>query len=121
MRWQKNKATAVARGHGVQFPGGSTVANGFIRSISDPMSKVNKKISSQTDTKQFKRWFGRSKVVNKDGTPKVVYHGTPAQFTVFDRKKAKYSGLYGRGFYFTESPSQAGVYGNRMDVYLRME
>lgn len=61
-----------------------------------------------------------SKIVNADGTPKVMYHGSPAQFTIFDKKKAKSSGLYGKGFYFTDSDSQAGVYGNRYAVYLNI-
>jgi SPP1 gp7 family putative phage head morphogenesis protein len=29
--------------------------------------------SNQTDTPEFKEWFGKSKVVNTDGSPKVVY------------------------------------------------
>ena len=41
----------------------------------------------QTETKQFKRWFGDSKVVDRDGEPLVVYHATDAEFTVFDRDK----------------------------------
>lgn len=59
-----------------------------------------------------------SKVVNPDGTPRVMYHGTTSSFTAFDKKKAKSSGFYGRGFYFTESESHAGQYGNAMAVYL---
>ena len=35
----------------------------------------------QTETPEFKRWFGKSKVVNPDGTPKVMYHGTPLKRT----------------------------------------
>ncbi len=31
--------------------------------------------ADQTETPAFKRWFGESLVVNKDGTPKVVYRG----------------------------------------------
>ena len=61
-----------------------------------------------------------SKIANADGTPKVMYHGSPAQFTIFGKKKAKSSGLYGRGFYFTDSESQAGVYGNKYAVYLNI-
>ena len=42
---------------------------------------------NQTETENFKKWFGdwqndpakASKVVNEDGTPKVVYHGTNAE------------------------------------------
>lgn len=41
-----------------------------------------------TQSQQFKRWFGdwqnhpesANKVVNEDGTPKVVYHGTGSEF-----------------------------------------
>jgi hypothetical protein len=35
---------------------------------------------------EFKRWFRKSRVVNEDGSPKVLYHGTNARvrFTTFD-------------------------------------
>lgn len=36
-----------------------------------------------TETTEFKRWFGASKVRNDDGTPKVLYHGTPHDFSEF--------------------------------------
>ena len=32
--------------------------------------------SEQTETPEFKRWFGDSKVVDSEGKPLVVYHGT---------------------------------------------
>lgn len=41
----------------------------------------------QTDTPEFKRWFGNSKVVDKDGKPLVVYHGTDKKFTEFSKEK----------------------------------
>ncbi len=59
-----------------------------------------------------------SKIVNEDGTPKVMYHGSNAKFTVFDKRKAKSSGYYGRGFYFSDSNNQAGLYGEQYSVYL---
>lgn len=31
-----------------------------------------------TDSPNFKRWFGDSKIVNDDGSPRVVYHGSPS-------------------------------------------
>jgi hypothetical protein len=39
----------------------------------------------KTNTPEFKSWFKQSKVVNSDGSPKVVYHGTRADddFTAF--------------------------------------
>lgn len=62
-----------------------------------------------------------SKIVNEDGTPRTMYHGTPNEFTVFDIKKAKSSGTLGKGFYFTNSKSHASTYeqaGNLYEVYL---
>jgi hypothetical protein len=38
----------------------------------------------QTQTPEFKRWFGKSAVVDAEGKPLVVYHGTAADFTSFD-------------------------------------
>jgi len=43
-----------------------------------------------TESQQFKRWFGNSKVVNEDGTPKVVYHGTNKKFTTFKSDNGTY-------------------------------
>jgi len=103
-------------------------------SISQSDEKVNTKsaLSSkstktdQTTTQNFKNWFGdwqnnpekASKIVNADGTPMIMYHGSPEQFTAFDKSKAKASGAYGRGFYFTNSDSHAKQYGNLYAVYL---
>ena len=75
----------------------------------------------QTDTDAFRRWFKDSKIVNPDGSPKVMYHGSPNDFTVFDIKKAKSSGLYGRGFYFTNSTSHGGTYGKLYEAYLSIQ
>lgn len=52
-----------------------------------------------TLVKQYdKNFFPKpaSKVVNADGTPKVMYHGTLNDFTAFDKKKTKSYGYYGR-------------------------
>lgn len=37
----------------------------------------------QTEMPAFRKWFGDSQVVNDDGTPMVVYHGTNADFSEF--------------------------------------
>ena len=42
----------------------------------------------QTDTPAFKRWFGNSTIVWPDGQPKVMYHGTARDITVFRPKQA---------------------------------
>jgi hypothetical protein len=42
-----------------------------------PIGNQNaRKWDKQTDTPEFRAWFGNSKVVDKDGKPLVVYHGT---------------------------------------------
>jgi hypothetical protein len=65
-------------------------------------SKIN-----QTDTPAFKKWFGDSKVVDADGKPLVVYHGTNADFSEF---KTTRGGEFGPAIYFTDSPREAGEY-----------
>jgi hypothetical protein len=42
----------------------------------------------QTKTPEFKQWFGKSKAVNADGTPKVYYHGTAQDISEFKPKQA---------------------------------
>lgn len=59
-------------------------------------------------TKAFKNWFGdwenapedASKVVDENGEPKVVYHGTPNEFTVFGNTQQNDAGWLGKGYYF---------------------
>ena len=41
----------------VQFLGGNNIADGFVRSISHPLSKVNTKIKNIFETLRFKDWF----------------------------------------------------------------
>lgn len=57
-----------------------------------------------TDTKAFRKWFGKSKVVDEDGLPLVVYHGTQGDFAEFDRTLANPESDLGGGFYFTNQP-----------------
>ena len=71
------------------------------------------------DTPEFKAWFGDSKVVDDQGKPLVVYHGTRAQFSVFDYSKIGEQGrAEGAGFYFTNSKKVAAGYGSPMEVFL---
>lgn len=55
----------------------------------------------------YQKGEGVSKVVDENGEPLVVYHGTNAEFTVFDASKNDSS--Y-KGFYFTDSKEMAGSY-----------
>lgn len=60
---------------------------------------------NQTDTPQFKAWFSDSKVVDADGKPLVVYHGTKSDITAFSPTKG--NGLLGDGIYTTADRKQA--------------
>jgi hypothetical protein len=75
-----------------------------------------------TDTAEFKKWFGESKVVDANGEPLVVYHGTDSpQFEVFDRAKGG-SGPSKFGFWFTNQETFAELFGgNMMPVYIKAE
>ena len=68
----------------------------------------------QVRTPEFKQWFGdwenspetASKVVDENGEPQVVYHGTSSQFTRFKLG----GGLLGRGVYLTDRYEEAQNY-----------
>ena len=80
------------------------------------LSDSNGRQLSEEQTEYFKD----SKVRDENGSLKVMYHGSPESFTTFDKKKAKASGLYGKGFYFSDSNSHAKQYGNTYEVYLNI-
>jgi hypothetical protein len=70
-----------------------------------------KKPEHVTETEAFKKWFSNSKVVDADGKPLVVYHGTGADFEAFDNKK---SGAVWNsdktGFFFSSESATASEY-----------
>lgn len=87
---------------------------------------------NQTESKEFKQWFGdwqndpanASKVVNKDGTPKVLYHQTSADFTIFE---PRHEGAGTRdqdtpfGIFMKSSDRNIGVKGEKqMALYARI-
>ena len=63
----------------------------------------------QWDTPAFKAWFAGSKVVDAQGNPQRVYHGTTQTFDKFDLSMGDSKGYYGAGFYFTSSDTDASV------------
>ena len=77
----------------------------------------------------FMQWFGdwindpvnASKVVDENGEPMVMYHGSPNKFTIFDINKFGKTdpGTFGKGFYFTSIENRAARYGgNVMPVFI---
>lgn len=69
---------------------------------------------SEDGIRNFWRWFGDSKVVDAEGRPLVVYHGTAKDFTEFDLSRTGEStgntGFYGAGAYFSQDGEDAGGY-----------
>ncbi len=76
---------------------------------STPAQTTTKPKVKQTETKAFKRWFGDSKVVDENGEPLVVYHGTNENISAFDPDKIgrRDAGFFGSGFYLTANEDEA--------------
>lgn len=70
----------------------------------------------QVRTPEFKKWFGdwendaanASQVLDENGEPKVVYHGTASEFNEFKQGH----GILGDGIYLTDNFDTADVYAN---------
>ncbi|WP_417261691.1 PLxRFG domain-containing protein [Celeribacter sp.] len=105
------------------------IANGDIgRRASDSQSnddgvRGEERTMLNTGTKEFREWFGDSKVVEESGAPLVVYHGTDAEFEAFDIETAGQTdeGFAGRGFYFTDAEDIAQEYGASAPYFLSIQ
>ncbi len=65
------------------------------------------------DNSAFREWFGASQVVNEQGLPLMLYHGTGASFEQFsaDHHRSVLNSKYqGDAFHFTPSPDVASNY-----------
>jgi hypothetical protein len=69
------------------------------------------------NTPEFKAWFGDSKVVDEQGKPLVVYHGTNSEFDTFDKRKIK----RGTGFWFSSNKETSQDYGYTKEFYLNIK
>jgi len=63
------------------------------------------------NTPAFKRFFGSSKIVNEDGTPKVMYHGTARDISEFRPKQAN-------AIFLTEIPRIAEAFASSSENYM---
>ncbi len=99
---RESAAAATPRGadsEGAAASGGGR-AEGFVPSP-----------APQVDTPAFKRWFGDSKVVDLEGKPQVMYHGTAQDFDSFDPLMiGHHYGKFSNGFFFTSDPRVASNY-----------
>jgi len=85
------------------------------------VSEVAKASLKAPNTPAFKRFFGDSKVVDKDGKPMVMYHATNADFNTFRRSD---DGKLGEGIYSTSIPEYSNEFapeGNVMPLYAHAE
>lgn len=82
----------------------------IIRGEVGPQEVTQKQIN--TETPEFKSWFGESKVVDKAGKPLAVYHGAIKDIqNVFDPGMAGKSGRdLKKGIYFTNTKWRAEMY-----------
>jgi uncharacterized protein with NRDE domain len=92
------------------------IADGtFMKAPNGKPTNLTEKQWLQVRTKAFKEWFGdwendpenASKIVDENGEPLVVYHGTDSTFTIFD--PTKQDGKH-EAFYFTDSQEMAKSY-----------
>lgn len=87
-------------------------------------TKLNERQWLQVRTPMFKAWFGdwendtknASKVVDENGEPRVVYHGSSAPgITTFDQEKSRDIGIH-----FSATDLSAKFGGNRYEVFLNL-
>ena len=125
----QNAPTKTSETHGGQTfnPNDSTVPEKSQGIFSDRTTGGNVKFSVRSIDSEGKNlsegqqeYFKDSKVRDENGNLLVVYHGTDADFNVFDFGKAGKNGrAEGYGFYFSDDKEITGKYGDRQkEVYL---
>ena len=110
--FDKEKAKRYSAGS--KNPGG--IPSGVVHTIHDEWSPVKGEFKKQTETLQFKEWFGKSKVVDEEGKPLVVYHGTNTDSTVFDMDKTR-SDMDIRGAFFSPYEDESIGYGKNVRAF----
>lgn len=89
----------------------------YVNGVEVPGDTFDSGAAQQTQTPAFKKWFGDSKVVDAQGKPLVVYHGTSDSFSEFDlgHPNRADAGWLGTGVYTTSNSGTADAY-SRMKV-----
>jgi hypothetical protein len=82
---------------------------GYAKLLKDPLVKTPFKFAAVDDNSKFQAWFNGSKVVDAQGKPLVMYHGTSKDidFPAFRNNK--------NGIWFTDSPDSASSYADNND------
>lgn len=89
----------------------------------------------RTESQAFKNWFRAGKIVDQEGRPTVVYHGTTREITRFERAPGVNGQIWGTGYYltrdpkyaasfakdFTKTPAEEDVGGNVLPLYVALQ
>ncbi|WP_454727728.1 MULTISPECIES: ADP-ribosyltransferase-containing protein [Cupriavidus] len=111
-------SSTLAR-HGVRASGprpaaplSSAVPQGGARAVGGPANELALSEQAAQRAAAFAAWFGESAVRRPDGLPRILFHGTTADFTVFRAAAgtAADPGWYGTGIYLTADPETASAY-----------
>ena len=82
-------------------------------------------ISTSERDENFRKWFGKSKVVTDFYKPMIMYHGSTKAFNEFKLEYAGSTLAFGRGFYFVNdkrlAKTYAGENGTVYECYIKME
>lgn len=111
------------------LPARAFVEKGGSKAVEGKPAAMREGRVPQTETEAFKRWFGDSKVVDENGKPRVMYHGTARDFSIFDRLKStefRRPSMDTVGSWFSSDPNKAAQYSggeglNVMPVYLSIK
>lgn len=100
--------------------------NSWLKAPNGNPSNLTESQWLQVRTAAFKQWFGdwefrpaqASKILDENGEPLVVFHGTQHSFEVFDHfclsNNTGNDGHYGAGFYFSTEQMEAETYGSTL-------
>lgn len=118
----RDVAALIARAEGVSRGGSARYASEG--TVFDRDDGAMARTGDQTSTPAFKKWFAGSKVVDAQGRPLVVYHGTDSDFATFNAGR----GDLGKGIYFASAADDAASYAspdgrgaNVMPVYVSIQ
>ena len=96
------------------YKGETITINGKERTVYN--SNGDRIAKSKEALENFYRWFGDSKVVDEQGRPLVVYHGSDSNFEVFDRTKTR-STMDIQGNFFSPWELDAQGYGQNVRAF----
>ena len=91
----------------------ATKNRGSFSTTNNEIYNQSANITQQINSDNFKRWFKDSKVVDDNGLPLVVWHGSNSDFSIFDISKAR-TNMDIQGFFFTPDKRESQDYGNNV-------